>query len=175
MGDDLPPCYSFPPFFTLQPVLSTREKQLKLWCDLVLTWHKKHSTAAFQWQQWELWANKTIGRKLSVEGAEAVCEALIASGHAEWEDAAHTRLTLFWESPATIASSLYAFAKERSMIGGVFTVFELVQGDDSIGTKFHGMDEAVLVKGIQVLEREQKAEMFSSGQQGSALDGIKFL
>ena len=32
--------YSFPPFFTIQPNLDTREKQLEAWCNLVLAYCK---------------------------------------------------------------------------------------------------------------------------------------
>ena len=32
--------YSFPPFFTIQPNLDTREKQLEAWCNLVLSYCK---------------------------------------------------------------------------------------------------------------------------------------
>ena len=34
-----PEFYNFPPFFTIQPVLETREKQLALWRQLILDYH----------------------------------------------------------------------------------------------------------------------------------------
>mmetsp|Transcript_5657 Transcript_5657/g.12014 ORF Transcript_5657/g.12014 Transcript_5657/m.12014 type:complete len:196 (-) Transcript_5657:178-765(-) len=36
---DLPDFWYFPPFFTLQPVLATREKQLGQWRELILKYH----------------------------------------------------------------------------------------------------------------------------------------
>ena len=32
--------YNFPPFFTIQPNLDTRSKQIDAWCSLVLEFHK---------------------------------------------------------------------------------------------------------------------------------------
>ncbi len=39
-AEELPEYYSFPPFFTLQPVVQTRKYQLRLWRELVLRWHQ---------------------------------------------------------------------------------------------------------------------------------------
>jgi hypothetical protein len=36
----LPDLYNFPPFFTIQPVLITREKQLEQWRDLILKYRE---------------------------------------------------------------------------------------------------------------------------------------
>eukprot|EP00956_Cyclotella_meneghiniana_P044092 scaffold301725_cov86-Cyclotella_meneghiniana.AAC.4 len=35
-----PDVYHFPPFFTIQPVLSTREKQLAQWRELILKYRE---------------------------------------------------------------------------------------------------------------------------------------
>lgn len=39
-SEELPEYYSFPPFFTLQPVTQTRKYQLRLWKELILRWHQ---------------------------------------------------------------------------------------------------------------------------------------
>jgi ESCRT-II complex subunit VPS25 len=63
-----PEFYSFPPFFTLQPVEETRKKQLDMWVDLVVRWCKVvglseiHVSSA---DKLELFSNKAIGRALS--------------------------------------------------------------------------------------------------------------
>merc|ERR1711976_1138688 len=38
----LPPVYSYPPYFTLQPVKESREKQISLWHDLLLSYCRHH-------------------------------------------------------------------------------------------------------------------------------------
>ena len=41
----------------------------------------------------------------------AVVEALIASGHAEWEDETKKRCRLFWKHPGTWAAEIYEFVR----------------------------------------------------------------
>eukprot|EP00953_Heterococcus_sp_UTEX-ZZ885_P016047 9047-Heterococcus_DN1.PRE.4 len=61
----VPEFYNFPPFFTLQPVLETREKQLKLWSDVVLGYHKARQEYSFAWRDWPLWENNSVLSKVS--------------------------------------------------------------------------------------------------------------
>ncbi|CAM9464990.1 unnamed protein product [Phaeothamnion confervicola] len=168
----MPAFFTFPPFFTLQPVLGTREKQLRLWCDLVLKYHNARKEHSFAWRSWPLWENRQINRRLSDEGALAVAQELIRGGHAEWQDASKTRMVLFFQSPAETASKLYEWVRKQGRIGEVFTVYELHQGDEMEGTDFFGTDEAVFRKALAVLERDGKAELFQGAT--SEEDGVKF-
>lgn len=88
----------------------------------------------FVWREWPLWENSTIGRKLGNSGALAVVEELIRSGHAEWNDSAKSMVTLMWHSADEIAAKLFDYARKHDMIGNVFTVYELHQGDEVLGT-----------------------------------------
>ncbi len=63
-----PEFYSFPPFFTLQPVEETRKKQLDMWVSLVVDWCravKLTEIHASEADKMEVFANKAIGRKLN--------------------------------------------------------------------------------------------------------------
>lgn len=111
-----------------------REKQLRLWCDMVLRWHHVKKQYVFAWRDWPLWENAAIGRKLGDDGAAAVVEELVRTGHAEWNDAGKSLVTLMWHSADEIAAKLSNFARKHDMIGSVFTVYELHQGDEVQGT-----------------------------------------
>lgn len=111
-----------------------REKQLRLWCDMVLRWHHMRREYVFGWRDWPLWENHAIGRKLGSEGAEAVVEELIRTGHAEWNDAGKSMVTLMWHSADEIAAKLFDFVRKHDMAGSVFTVYELHHGDEVSGT-----------------------------------------
>lgn len=111
-----------------------REKQLRLWCDMVLRWHHSRKEYIFEWRDWPLWENAAIGRKLSGEGARAVVEDLIRTGHAEWNDSGKSMVTLMWHSAEEIAAKLFDFVRRHDMIGSVFTVYELHQGDHVLET-----------------------------------------
>ncbi|KAG5175912.1 ESCRT-II complex subunit-domain-containing protein [Tribonema minus] len=168
----VPEFYSFPPFFTLQPVLATREKQLKLWCDMVLAYHKARKAYAFAWRDWPLWENRAINRRLDEAGAQAVVAELVRTGHAEWQDSGKTSLSLFWDTPADTAARLYEWARSTGLVGSVVTVYELHQGEDTRETQFHGMEEGVLRKAIAVLEADGRAVLFQGAT--STEDGFKF-
>lgn len=101
---------------------------------MVLRWHHSRKEYVFEWRDWPLWENAAAGRKLSGEGARAVVEELIRTGHAEWNDAGKSMVTLMWHSAEEIAAKLFDFARKHDMIGSVFTVYELHQGDDVLGT-----------------------------------------
>jgi ESCRT-II complex subunit VPS25 len=102
-----PEFYSFPPFFTLQPVKATRAKQLNLWRDLILNWHKYHVEYIMTTANVPLFCNAEIERTLSPEGQRAVIELLLESGHGEWEDATRqSRLRIMWNLPVRCCDSL---------------------------------------------------------------------
>jgi len=42
MSFEYPKFYSFPPFFTLQPAAETRQQQLNLWKDFVVSYCAHH-------------------------------------------------------------------------------------------------------------------------------------
>ena len=60
-----PEFYSFPPFFTIQPVLATREKQLGLWRSLILQYYTKHKMKILVVHECPLWKNTMISRSLN--------------------------------------------------------------------------------------------------------------
>eukprot|EP00968_Pinguiococcus_pyrenoidosus_P026606 scaffold7114_cov264-Pinguiococcus_pyrenoidosus.AAC.10 len=75
----------FPPFYTLQPVVGVRERQLRLWQDLVLKWHHEHNETFLSVNEWPLFQNPSIRRSLKAEDRQMVAQYLIRNGYAEWE------------------------------------------------------------------------------------------
>jgi len=49
-------------------------------------------------------------------------------------DAGKSMVTLMWHSAEEIAAKLFDFVRKHDMVGSVFTVYELHQGDDVLGT-----------------------------------------
>lgn len=101
---------------------------------MILRWHHARKEYMFAWKDWPLWENAAIGRKLGEEGAKAVVDELIRTGNAEWSDAGKSMVTLMWHTTDEIAAKLFDFVRKNGMIGNVFTVYELHQGDDVLGT-----------------------------------------
>lgn len=65
---------------------------------------------------------------------------------------------------------IYAYVSSKGLQGTVLTLFELSQGDDVEEEEFYGMQQEVLVKALQVLERERKCELIISDED----QGVKF-
>jgi ESCRT-II complex subunit VPS25 len=75
-----PEFWNFPPFFTLQPVESTRVKQLALWKDLILKYHMERNIHTMTLAEFQYFENKSIDRRMNPSGITAIIEYLIASG-----------------------------------------------------------------------------------------------
>jgi len=72
-----PDHYNFPPFFTLQTVQSTRQKQLALWRDLILRYHTFNKIKTLVVHDCPLWANKSIDRSLDQPAITAILQVRV--------------------------------------------------------------------------------------------------
>ena len=71
--------WTFPPFFTLQPNLDTRQKQLKLWKDFILDSSAKNKLW-FMTDKDAIFTNANINRKCSQEFINLIIQELIKTG-----------------------------------------------------------------------------------------------
>jgi ESCRT-II complex subunit VPS25 len=168
-----PEFYSFPPFFTIQPVLTTREKQMGLWRELILRYHTQHKLKTLVVHECPLWKNREIQRSLSNDDIKVVMEDFVKSGHGEWEDKEQkTRCRILWRKPEQLASDVYDWAVANGHVGSVCTVYELHSGEDVHGMSFQGADEELLRRALAILEQQGKCTLFQGD--ASSEDGIKF-
>eukprot|EP01082_Thalassiosira_pseudonana_P007074 g6242.t1 g6242 contig22:53022-54157(+) len=170
---ELPDFYHFPPFFTIQPVLATREKQLGQWRELILKYHTDLKIKRMVLHECPLWKNANIGRELNAEEILVVVDDFVKSGHGEWEDPnQRTRCRILWRKPEQLASDVYEWAVANGYIGSVCTVYELHSGEDVNGMSFQGADEELLRRALGILEEQEKCTIFKG--ETSSEDGIKF-
>ena len=71
-------------------------------------------------------------------------------------------------SPEEWGSLIYTYVKNRGMCNGVYTFYELTEGSDTVGQKFHGLEKDALIESLKTLERKRKAEIFAGNE------GVKF-
>ncbi|XP_077997606.1 vacuolar protein-sorting-associated protein 25-like [Glandiceps talaboti] len=165
--------YKFPPFFTLQPNLETRQKQLQAWCSLVLSYHKHKkifSLDVTEAQSSPLFHNTQIDRKLPVDAVHIVLEELRKKGNLEWADKSRRRCLIMWRTPEEWGSLLYQWASTNGLLNTVCTLYELVSGDDTSKEEFHGLDMMLLKRSLKTLEAQRKAELISF----DGNEGVKF-
>mmetsp|Transcript_16688 Transcript_16688/g.23013 ORF Transcript_16688/g.23013 Transcript_16688/m.23013 type:complete len:178 (+) Transcript_16688:186-719(+) len=169
----LPSFFNFPPYFTLQPVTDTQEKQKQLWTDLIIQYCKHHKIYVVNLEEdFPLFENAAIQRKLNAEARGVFMDALVSKGRGEWVDASHRKCLILWHRLADWAEYLYTWVSENAMLGEVMTVEEIQNGADSRSTELHGVDTQVLMRAIKLLEKRGKAALF---QGDSSRDlGVKF-
>ena len=125
-----PPFYNFRPFYTLQPVMGTREKQLKLWRELILQYHSFHKLYTMpDPYTFHLFRNESLERSLNKEGIKQVIDSLISENMAEWENKENpTTLIIMLTSPAALSSQLYDWANNTGNIDTMMTFYDIFKG-----------------------------------------------
>uniref|UniRef100_A0A286XQ07 Vacuolar protein-sorting-associated protein 25 n=1 Tax=Cavia porcellus TaxID=10141 RepID=A0A286XQ07_CAVPO len=136
MSFEWPWQYRFPPFFTLQPNVDTRQKQLAAWCSLVLSFcrlHKQSSMTVMEAQESPLFNNVKLQRKLPVESIQIVLEELRKKGNLEWLDKNKSSFLIMWRRPEEWGKLIYQWVSRSGQNNSVFTLYELTSGEDTEG------------------------------------------
>ncbi|KAG8663285.1 vacuolar protein sorting-associated protein 25 [Manihot esculenta] len=174
LGDfKLPQFFNYPPYFTLQPVRDTREKQVQLWKDLILDYCKTQKIFVIELEdEFPLFSNPVIERSLSHEARKAFLSALVSEGRAEWLDKGHRKCLILWHQIQDWANIILLFVKDNGLEDGVMTIEEIRSGIESRGTELHGIDRTILMRALKLLEHKGKVAIFK----GTSTDdeGVKF-
>ncbi|KAJ6962848.1 vacuolar protein sorting-associated protein 25 [Populus alba x Populus x berolinensis] len=174
LGDfKLPQFFNYPPYFTLQPVRDTREKQVQLWKELILDYCRTQKIFVIGLEEeFPLFSNHLIERSLSNEAREAFLSALVSEGRAEWLDRGHRKCLILWHRIQDWADILLHFVRDNGFEDSVMTVEEIRTGVESRGTELHGIDRIILMRALKLLEHKGKLAIFK----GTSADdeGVKF-
>jgi ESCRT-II complex subunit VPS25 len=148
--------YSFPPFFTLQINEDTKKKQLDAWCDLVLAYCKQ--TRLFQLdliesQSSELFNNKKIDRKCSLELIAVIIDELVRRSRAEWiinselvnsksssssnNTKTKSKAFILWHTLDEWSKIIYEFVNRKALQNTVCTFYELIESKDNRNEKYY--------------------------------------
>ncbi|KAL8392202.1 hypothetical protein RB595_002408 [Gaeumannomyces hyphopodioides] len=134
----------------------------------------------------ELFHNRRLNRRLAPADVREVIDFMRKDGRAEYvgrEKDAGAGATgggggggggdvvwIHWRKPDEWAALIEAWVDETAQKGTVLTLYELVEGDGTLGTEIHGMDADLLQKALLVLVKRGRAQIF--GQEDS--QGVKF-
>ncbi|KAI1814279.1 ESCRT-II complex, vps25 subunit [Poronia punctata] len=178
--------YHFPPFFTRQPNQTTHRSQQSKWAALILSYCAHHrifklspATTAD-----DLFHNRRIGRRLALSDAREILDFMRRDGRAEFVGGGGGGggdaegggggggdvVWIYWKTPEEWAALIEAWVDDTAQKGTVLTLYELSEGEDTIGTEFHGLDLELLQKALQVLVKRGKAQIFGQDDQL----GVKF-
>lgn len=125
----------------------------------------------------DLFHNKTLNKRLSLADAREVIEFMRKDGRAEYVSAGASStgapsdlVWIYWRTPEEWASLVEAWVEETGQKGVVLTLYELIEGDHARDAEFHGLDQELLLKALNILSKRGKAQIF--GQEDS--QGVKF-
>ncbi|TNV77875.1 hypothetical protein FGO68_gene12395 [Halteria grandinella] len=178
---DLPDLHSQPFFYTIQLNQDTRERQLKLWAEILLSYAKSQGKMGYSVQ--ELYesegvcVNKKVNRRLSIEAVGKVMEYMVEKGLADYsaDDGTKDKVFIYAKPLQTIATAIFTWADRNCKIGSVETLVDLREDSSVKGEIFHMLDIKIIEKACLALQKEGKAEVFEldvSGLEGTK--GVKF-
>lgn len=141
-----PPHHSFPPFYTLQPTLSTRHSQLTSWSSLIQAYCRHYRLFQLSLRDAvdsPLFHNRTLNRKLSIADAREVIEWMAGKegeGRAEWvavgggkkgggKGEEKDRFWVWWRKPEEWAGVVAGWVEATGQRGTVLTLYELTESD----------------------------------------------
>ncbi|KAI1741640.1 ESCRT-II complex subunit-domain-containing protein [Xylaria scruposa] len=177
-GFTFPLEWSFPPFFTRQINANTRHSQDSKWASLILSYcahHRIYKLSLTSPAAEELFHNRRLNKQLSLADAREVLGFMRRDGRVEFmgggnQDDGGDVVWVYWRTPEEWAALVETWVDETAQKGTVLTLYELSQGEDTVGTEFHGLDPELLQKALQVLVKRNKAQIF--GQEDQL--GVKF-
>ncbi|KFV74494.1 Vacuolar protein-sorting-associated protein 25, partial [Struthio camelus australis] len=99
--------------------------------------------------------------KLPLEAVQVVLEELRKQGNLEWLDKNKSSFLIMWKRPEEWGKLIYQWVLKNGLTNSVFTLYELTSGDDTENEEFHGLDESMLLRALQALQQEHKAEIIT--------------
>ena len=89
---------------------------------------------------------------------------------AEWVDpVAKSEAWIWWHTPEEWGNLIAGWVDETGQKGVVLTLYEIVEGEGSVGQDFHGLEARVLQRSLQTLVKKGRAQVF--GAEGG--EGVK--
>lgn len=144
---------------------------MSTWADLILKYQRHNQQAVININdETALFTNDTLKRTLPIEGKLLILEQLQSTGNAAPVDKKRQQWEIYWHPLDEWAGIIHRWATDNGLTNTVCTLFELTNGDTSTGEEFHGLDQAVLVKALRVLESQQKCELINFDDN----EGVKF-
>lgn len=155
MPFNFPSIYDFPPFFTQQLNPEIWKKQRQIWCDLVLEFCKENKLFYLQ-NDSEIFNNKKIGRKLTLEVSNSILDFLCKEKKAKYM---RGRYRILWRSVDEWADLIFSYAQISGFCGNnvICTGYELLYSSE--GQEFHEIDESVMLGALEKMESNGKVQL----------------
>ena len=97
---------------------------------------------------------------------------MVSKGN-DWVDETKSRCLVFWYLWTSGPSWCTTGPLHTGKIGNVFTLYDLVEGEETVGSEFHGLDKHVFYRVIAALQKRGMCQVFASSNLEET--GVKFL
>jgi ESCRT-II complex subunit VPS25 len=186
-----PPHFHFPPFFTLQPVPSSRAKQLQLWGAYVADYASAHGLTRISISEQkghaDLFSNEAIERRLTPDAVRAVLDHLVACGQAVWDSAGrddgdaivgqqaleYSAVFMCPKPLAELALEVIAWSNASENDETISTINEMASGELDSTAPFAGLGECVLLAVLKVLVDKDRVVLIEGDNLSET--GVKFI
>jgi len=143
LGSDFvfPSHYAYPPFYTLQPISSTRASQLLSWSSFILSYCRFYRLFTLNLTDAlssPLFQNTKLNRRLAAKDARAVLEWMASKEGGEtieWirdnsgDLGRESKCWVYWRRPEEWGSLVQEWVEETGQKGSVLTLYEIVEGE----------------------------------------------
>jgi len=168
-----PQFWYYPPYFTIQPIAETFEKQKRLWLRLILDWCMctRTFTIDVHSSKVDVFSNKDIGRYLDVWEKRVFLDALCEQGKGRWVDERKDICLVLWKPIEEWANDIYGWCTRSG--DRVILIDDLRDVDD--GSEISGLPmEYIVMPAIDILEVRKLVKRFRPKGDASSL-GLKIL
>lgn len=171
----VPPIYAFPPLYTRQPNAIIRNKQIDSWEEILLTTARENglweidTEGKFTSQttqelpphlQGSIFSNESIGRTVPPLFIKEILSHMLTKGSLVQGGSDTTSAYLvLWKNMDSWASLMLEWCETTNKLGQVVTLYELTNGDESIGWDFHGMPQGLAARCLRLLVKRGRATM----------------
>lgn len=185
---EFPKIHSFPPFYTKQRNATILENQLDAWGALVLDYCEHYrifsvlengSVLAQQesHDMPDLFENKAIERAVLDDFKKDILAHLVTKlARAAYVDPKKrdAGVLLYWRTPAEWAALLREHVDSTGQLGTILTVYELTKLEEA-APQFRNMDYQLLVRAIEVLMKQGRAQVLKAEDGSGQIGGVKIV
>ena len=164
--------HNFPPFFTLQPVQSTRNKQITSWGEIIKNYTKSKNISTID-LSCEIFKNNQINRSLSSNDIISIFKQLSNLEVVKFCQSAlnsKDKVIVLWRPLSAWADLILEYAVNNSL--SIMTLFDIIGGDDTTGEPFYGQDEELIIGALLLLQEKGKCELMYND--ADVVEGVKF-
>lgn len=169
-----PQFWYYPPYFTIQPIAETFEKQKRLWVRLILDWCKATRTFTLDVQSNTVgvfW-NKDIDRYLDVWEKRVFLDELCSQGNGRWLDEEKNVCLVLWKTMDAWADDVYAWC--RSSGDKVILVDDI--RDVGKDCEVYGVPmDHIIIPAVEILETRKLVKRFAPKLGTRESVGLKIL